>query len=76
MGHLYFPHTCLEETKSCNIHINLAGCKGGNEYWSTSGSMFINYAASNDLIMLFPYVEGCYDISGTTDSNYNTYLGI
>jgi len=55
-GGLYFPHSCIAEDKHCNIHINMAGCWGSNDYWAKAGSGMIDYAATNDIILLFPWV--------------------
>ena len=73
VGYVYYPFNCLE--KKCNVHISLHGCFGGIEFWATEGTGMIEYAATNDLIVLFPMVERCYDTQGKTGSNYNNKYG-
>lgn len=73
VGYVYYPHNCLE--KMCNLHISLHGCFGGIEFWATEGTELINYAASNDLILLFPMVVKCYDTDGKTGEDYNNKHG-
>ena len=58
------------------MHLSLHGCFGGNDYWATDGTGIIDYAASNDLILLFPCVKECYDTIGKTGSEWATRDGL
>lgn len=51
-GDYYIPHAC--ETKQCDLHISLHGWNGGQHGWLGRMNV-INYAATNDLIVLFPF---------------------
>ena len=78
VGYVYYPHTCYEN--SCRIHFYFHGCQGTAngmyDGWSDiTESGFLQYAASNDMIMVFPQVFntvsnfGCFN--SRTDSNEN-----
>lgn len=73
VGYVYYPYNCLE--KNCNVHISLHGCFGGIEFWATEGTGMIDYAASNDLILLFPMVVKCYDTDGKTGKDFHNKNG-
>lgn len=59
----------------CNLHVVMHGCGEGllanvvkniGQYWG-------KYAASNNLIMLYPMIkDGCWDTYAYTGSNYAT----
>lgn len=54
-GYLYFPYTCFG--KKCNLHIAMHSCYGGtleNFVYAPGGKHYGRYAATNDLIILYP----------------------
>ena len=57
-GWVYIPNNCIDgTTKKCKLHVNLHGtgmgyASIGDNYFKRAG--WLEYAASNDLIMLFP----------------------
>ena len=58
------------------MHLSLHGCFGSTDYWPKEGTGLINYAASNNLILLFPMVHNCYDTKGNTGDKFATKKGI
>ena len=56
-GYIYYPHYCVDSDHKCKVHIFLHGCDGGSE---TVGDNivkfagFLEYAASNNIIVAFP----------------------
>jgi len=54
-GYLYYPSSC--KTKECNLHISLHDCGNGQESWVTENTRLLEYAATNDLIVLFPMAD-------------------
>ena len=65
-GYVFIPDACLEadrETK-CNLHVSMHGCDGGiegGEEWIRNTG-YTHYAASNDLVILFPTANFCHDV--------------
>jgi len=59
-GYIYYPNTCVDVAtpeKKCKIHIWLHGCfesADRREDASARHNGFVEYAASNDIIMVFP----------------------
>jgi len=58
-GYVYYPNTCVDSAeKKCKIHVYLHGCyesaDGYGESTSVRWNGFVEYAASNDIIMVFP----------------------
>jgi poly(3-hydroxybutyrate) depolymerase len=56
-GYLYYPDSCKSISKSCKVHMHLHGCfdihQGlTKDYFKGYG--FLQYAATNDIIILFP----------------------
>lgn len=91
-GFVYYPNQCVDGTTKCKIVVSL---HGGNQEYENSGFRWIKtdgfggYAASNDLIVLFPQVgskanknpRGCWDFGGwgtvsDKDNLYATNLGV
>ena len=66
----------MDEGKHCNIHINMAGCMGSNDYFTQAGTGLIDYAATNDIILLNPWVKNCFDFRSSTGKDYATKDGI
>ena len=59
---MYYPNTCLE--KSCKVHMHLHPCGAihqGLSKWAYDGYIqntgLLEYAATNDLIVIFPLAE-------------------
>lgn len=73
-GYVYYPYTCIKE--KCKIVFFLHGCLGqvnGYNGWDFLYSYGLNdYAASNNLIMVFPQanvslfnIYQCFDFEGS-----------
>lgn len=45
-------------------------------YVKDFASDYVKYAASNDLILLYPQVKGCFDMWGYTDDKYAGIYGV
>jgi hypothetical protein len=54
-GYVYVPNSCLK--KECDLHISLHGLFSGFKDWITPNLNIVNYAATNDLIVLYPMAE-------------------
>jgi hypothetical protein len=74
-GYIYYPYKCLDEGMHCNLHISLSGCLGGFIEWPRDLNGFINYAASNNLIVLYPMIKECYDNFGYSGPDWNNRNG-
>ena len=57
-GYVFYPNSCLK--KDCSLHVSLHGWSGGAVDWPENGSNIIHYAASNDLVVLYPFAEKCW----------------
>lgn len=79
VGYMYYPYSCYE--KDCRIHFYFHGCALTNNGWynqmaQIESSGFLDYAASNDMIMVFPQVwdtltnQGCFDGTGWVTDAY------
>ena len=56
-GYIYYPNYCVESDHKCKVHIFLHGCDGGSETVGDNTvkySGFLEYAASNNIIIAFP----------------------
>lgn len=56
-GWIYYPNACLKEGAKCKLHFYLHGCLGtaaiiGEVTFRNIG--FLEYAATNDIIVVFP----------------------
>lgn len=69
-GFLYYPYSCLD--KSCNLHVALHNCGFGNAIQWIYPNDYVTYAASNDLIILMPTAELCWDVQAETGPLYAT----
>jgi hypothetical protein len=61
-GYVYYPNTCIGES-GCKVHLFLHGCASGFENifdWVIRYSGWTQYAAENNLIVLFPQVKSNY----------------
>lgn len=90
-GFAYIPDTCKNKA-GCKVFVSLHGCgQGGNNTPSYSmKSRLAHYAATNNLILLFPQAErqdkdlsygmnnqgGCWDDFGYTGPDYATNKGL
>lgn len=60
-GYVYYPYTCVGKDKHCKVHVALHGCGGqvdgifGWDFIVRYG--YTQYAASNDLVIIFPQVK-------------------
>ena len=69
-GYLYYPTSCL--SKTCSLHVSLHGWSGGAVEWPENGSNIIHYAASNDIVVLYPFA----DITWNVDQNEQQPKGL
>ena len=57
-GYVYYPYRCIDGTvSSCKVHMVLPGCgqtQALNGYNLMDDYGYNHYAASNDLIMIYP----------------------
>lgn len=75
-GYVYVPPQCAEGAgTTCRLHVNFHGCHMSADniqldYLSKAG--FIEWADSNDLVILFPQSLGtsCWDKAGDTGADY------
>lgn len=59
-GYVYTPNICT--SRSCNVHMSLHSCGYGTlEKWVNPND-YLKYAAANDIIMLFPMHNKCWDV--------------
>ena len=67
-GKYYFPDACL--TKQCQFQLTIHGCGGSAD---DIAEVFGNYAAANDIVMVFPQATGCYmgDADGDEEMEWN-----
>ena len=72
-GHIYVPHAC--SSKSCRVHISFNRCGGSAEGYDG----IIDYAATNDIIVVYPESE-CWnsneDVPVTDTETYLTNTGL
>jgi hypothetical protein len=56
-GWYFLPHSCLNS--QCHLHVSLHGCGyGSKKHWIEDvGRYWGKYAASNDLVLLFPFAD-------------------
>ena len=61
-GYLYVPYSCNH--KACPLHVSLHACKDQEEdvlEWVMYKG-YLNYAAVNDLVVMFPTAKKCWRI--------------
>jgi hypothetical protein len=77
-GFVFYPYPCVEDEAMCNLHVVLHGCTGGQRpnIIENGGRYWGKYAASNNFIVLFPFVDECWDTYAYTGDNYATNQGI
>ena len=62
-GYMYMPYACM--SGGCNLHVTLHGCNYDRDDptdWYKDKTNFINYAATNNLIILYPTADECWDV--------------
>jgi poly(3-hydroxybutyrate) depolymerase len=60
IGYIYYPFKCIDGNISCKVHVFFHGCgkqvnfidNSGLDYITQLG--FLEYAAANNLIVVFP----------------------
>lgn len=52
LGYIFVPYSC--QKKMCDLHVSLHGWQAGNIRWVENDTNIIHYAATNDLIVLYP----------------------
>lgn len=60
---VYVPNQC--KAGHCKLHVHLHGCNEGGKIWDyIEKDGFMEYAAANDIVILFPFVldDGKFDI--------------
>lgn len=76
-GWLYYPDNCVGDSASCKLVIIFTG--GGGNQTETIGTGFIQTAAANDLVLLFPQqaleYNACFDLTAETGDDYDTLTG-
>lgn len=88
-GYVYIPNSCKSvDTPTCRIHVAMHGCGQSkvqleDHYAKNTG--YLEHAASNNMIILFPQTSsnldpfnsnGCWDFWGYTGENYYNNQGV
>jgi len=89
-GYIYYPTRCYDGTvANCKVHMSLHGCgldiKPTSDYMTITDLGYTHYAASNDIIVIFPQARfsllnynTCFDFFGYTNLDYlrgkDTYM--
>lgn len=73
-AYIFYPHPCIDRGAMCNLHVVLHGCGDSERHRIVEqiGRYWGKYAASNNLILLYPFVIECWDTYGYTGENYAT----
>jgi len=82
---LYLPPQCEKAPSKCHIHVQYHGCLGGQWFFGNEQAAsygFSEWALLNDIVVLFPQLVpwnkdtwGCWDWSGETGVDFDTYRG-
>jgi poly(3-hydroxybutyrate) depolymerase len=77
-GWYFIPHECAKDGVMCNLHVAIHGCWGGKKevIIEDEGRYWGKYAASNNFVVLFPFVSNCWDTTGETGEGWDTKNGI
>ena len=63
-GYVYYPDACVDGTvENCYVHMHLHGCMDNNQGMSKDSWInygFVQYAATNNIILLMPQAEVTY----------------
>jgi len=77
-GYVYYPYTCIDEmSTNCNLHVVFHGCGQSAENIDTyfvRNSGWVQYAAENHMIVLFPQVSSStkYNPGGCWNNYYTS----
>lgn len=83
-GYIYYPTRCFDGSISnCKVHMSLHGCGNDinalSDYAPITDLGYTHYAASNDIIVIFPQARfswanstTCFDFFGYTNLDYLT----
>ena len=74
-GYVFLPHNCKEAKTKCKLHVCLHGGKDGNEKWVTQSMNVLQYAASNDIIVLYPFATKKW-MTGEHESDFQDWTKI
>ena len=58
-GYVFIPEHCKHH-KNCQLHVDFHPCKAAHDQLP-DGTHLMDYAATNNIIVLWPYVRDCYD---------------
>eukprot|EP00756_Hemistasia_phaeocysticola_P055325 Hpha_TRINITY_DN31251_c0_g1::TRINITY_DN31251_c0_g1_i1::g.2392::m.2392 len=82
---IYLPPQCESDPSKCHIHVQYHGCIGGQWFFGNEQAAsygFSEWAFLNDIIVLYPQLLpwkkdtwGCWDWSGETGVDFDTYRG-
>ena len=56
-GYVYVPNDCKNAKTKCHLHVCLHGGKDGDEKFITEAMNIIQYAASNNIIVMYPFAQ-------------------
>jgi hypothetical protein len=73
-GWYFVPHECTKWRAKCNLHVAIHGCWGGARdiIIEDAGRYWGKYAATNNFVVLYPFVTNCWDTTGETGENFAT----
>ena len=77
-GWYFLPHECAKEGAKCNLHVAIHGCWGGarDVIIEDAGRYWGKYAATNNFVVLWPFVDNCWDTTSETGEGWDTKDGI
>lgn len=67
-GKIFIPDACLEEDAKCNTHFAFHG----TEKKFKKMMKYNHFAASNNIIVVYPKSKNAWDVYGEEDENYDT----
>ena len=70
----YFISKKCKRDGGCRINLALHGCGGLTDDFITKTG-YLNWAANNDFIVIFPAVIDCWDLTGETGADFATKNG-
>ena len=74
-GNVYVPDSCTEVGKKCHVHFVFHSEEPEGLYMDTSKTQLNNFAALNDVIMVYPRTYGAWDAYGDFSAEYATVNG-
>jgi poly(3-hydroxybutyrate) depolymerase len=74
-GYVFIPYACQKEGANCDLHVSMHGCGQGDPVtWCENEARYYGmYAASNNLIILYPMAEFCWDSKGDNFTGVDKY---